>query len=152
MEARQHDLTTSIGLLILRVGIGGFMITHGWGKLLQVIDGNTTFVGDPIGIGATPSAILLTGAEFLCALLVIVGAATRFAALPLVIAMGVAAFVAHGGDPWTLETAVELFKQGQTPFPAAKETPLMYFTVFLALIFTGAGRYSIDAIIRPRRG
>jgi putative oxidoreductase len=152
MEARQHDLTTSIGLLILRVGIGGFMITHGWGKLLQTIDGNTEFVGDPIGIGPTPSAILLTGAEFLCALLVIVGAATRFAALPLVIAMGVAAFVAHGGDPWTMETAAELFQKGQTPFPAAKEIPLMYFTVFLSLIFTGAGRYSIDAIIRPRRG
>jgi uncharacterized membrane protein YphA (DoxX/SURF4 family) len=35
---------------------------------------------------------------------------------------------------------------------ASKEPALLYLVAFLALIFTGAGRYSLDALIRKRRG
>lgn len=149
MNPTRNDLVSSVGLLILRLGAGAFMLTHGWGKLQQILNGNFQF-GDPIGIGEAPSLVLATGAEFFCALLVMFGFATRFAAVPVAFTMAVAAFVAHREDPWTMGKAAELFFAQQTKYPASKEPALLYLTAFLALAFTGAGRFSLDAIICSR--
>jgi putative oxidoreductase len=113
--------------------------------------GQFEMMGDPIGLGNRLSLILLMFAEFVCSLLVMAGLATRLAALPVVFAMGVAAFVAHARDPWTLEAAARLFFAGQTKMILAKEPALIFLVVFLALAFTGAGRFSVDALIRSWR-
>jgi putative oxidoreductase len=143
----RHEIAASIGLLILRVGIGGFLLTHGWGKLQMLRAGQFEMMGDPIGLGSRLSLWLVMFAEFVCSLLVMAGLATRFAALPVVFAMGVAAFVAHGHDPWTMEAAARLFFAGQTKMILAKEPALIFLIVFLALAFTGAGRFSLDALM-----
>jgi putative oxidoreductase len=135
MESRWRIVTSSIGLLILRLGVGGYMLTHGWGKLQMLIAGDFESFGDPIGLGKAPSLVLATSAEFFCAILVMVGLATRFAAVPLVITMAVAAFVVHANDPWIMGQGL------------SKEPAMLYLIPFLALIFTGAGRFSIDGLI-----
>lgn len=139
----------SIGLLILRLGLGGYMLTHGWGKFQRVISGNLQF-GDPLGIGPEASLILAAGAEFGCAILVILGLFTRFAAIPLVFTMGVAAFIAHGGDPWTMSGGREVFQETGESW-ASKEPALMYLLAFLPLVFTGAGKFSLDGMIAGRK-
>jgi putative oxidoreductase len=153
---QKQTIPTSIGLLILRAGIGGYMATHGWGKLQMVLDGNYAMLGDPIGIGPHASLILTAFAEFACAALVVVGLGTRLAAIPLVIAMGVAAFVAHGADPWSMETAAIRFMTGESESWASKQPALMFLVPFLALAFTGAGRFSLDTLAlawwRGRKG
>lgn len=151
MHARQQDLTTSIGLLVLRVGMGVYLASHGWGKAQGVIAGQFDQFGDPIGIGSGPSLVLVALAEFVCSLLVVVGLGTRFAAVLPVIAMAVAAFVAHGGDPWTMGKGAELFSSGAAESWASKEPALLFLIGFLTLVFTGAGRFSLDALIRRRR-
>lgn len=70
------------------------MLTHGIPKLLKIIEGNIEF-GDPIGLGTETSLFLAVFAEFFCALMILLGFATRLAALPLIINMFVAAFVVH---------------------------------------------------------
>ncbi|MEP0845010.1 MAG: DoxX family protein [Phycisphaerae bacterium] len=150
MEARKQDLLTSFGLLILRLGVGGYMATHGWGKVRMLIAGDFSGMGDPIGLGNALSLLLVTMAEFLCALLVMVGLATRLAAVPVVFAMGVAAFVAHGADPWSMEKAAKLFMSGAASSWASKEPALLFLVPFLALVFTGAGRLSVDGWLWPR--
>lgn len=150
METQRQELMRSVGLLILRVGMGGYMLTHGWGKLQMVLAGGFDQFGDPIGLGNRASLVLVMMAEFVCALLVVLGLATRFAAVPLVVAMAVAAFVAHGNDPWTMETAALRFMAGEAQSWASREPALMYLIPFLALIFTGAGRFSLDGVIAPR--
>lgn len=145
------DRTLSLGLLILRLGIGGYMASHGWGKMQTVLAGQYEMFGDPIGIGPQASLILTAFAEFVCAVLVMVGAATRLASIPPVIAMGVAAFVAHGSDPWTMQAAAEAFFSGTSKSWASKEPALLFLTGFLALVFTGAGEYSVDGLIRRRK-
>jgi putative oxidoreductase len=150
MESDRHDIATSIGLLILRLGIGGYMLSHGVGKLDLLLAGQFEAIGDPIGLGSTLSLVLLVLAEFLCALLVMVGLATRFAAAPIVFAMAVAAFVTHGGDPWTMEGTVRVSATGEVSLGFSKQPALMFLIPFLALVFTGAGRFSFDALIRPR--
>jgi len=150
MDARRQDLTVSIGLLILRLGIGGYLLTHGLGKLRMLLAGNSAMMGDPIGLGPILSLILVTVAEFLGALLVMLGLATRFTAALVVVSMAVAAFVAHGSDPWTMEQGYKLYMAGQSKSWASKEPALLYLIPFLALIFTGAGKISLDALIWPR--
>lgn len=121
-------MLTSIGLLLLRVFLGTTMlVAHGWGKLLKFGSFPPKFA-DPIGLGPTVSLALAVFAEVGCALLLILGLFTRFAAFPLFFTMIVAAFIIHGGDPW--------YK---------KEFALLYGVPFLMLMFTGAGRYSLDA-------
>jgi putative oxidoreductase len=142
-----RDCASSFGLLILRLGFGGYMLTHGWGKLQWVLAGEWDKVGDPVGVGPQLSLILAMVAEFVCPILIMVGFLTRLAAIPTAIAMGVAAFVFHGADPWTMEEAAQLFMSGQTQFPVAKETALLYMIPFLTLVFTGAGKFSIDGLL-----
>ncbi len=112
MEAERKEMFASIGLLILRLGIGGYLITHGWEKLQMLLAGGADQFGDPIGLGSTLSLALVTTSEFLCALLIILGLATRLSALPVVISMSVAAFVVHARDPWTMEAAAMAFFSG----------------------------------------
>ena len=150
MDALRQDRTVSIGLLILRLGVGGYLLTHGLGKLRMLLAGNFEQMGDPIGLGPVVSLILVVVAEFLCALLVMLGLTTRFAALLVVISMSVAAFVAHGSDPWTMEKGYMLFMSGVSKSWASKEPALLYLISFLALVFTGAGIFSLDALIWPR--
>lgn len=140
----------SVGLLILRLGVGGFLLMHGWGKLQLLLAGKFDAIGDPIGLGGAASLVLVTLAEFGCSLLVMMGLLTRLAAVTVVISMSVAAFVAHGSDPWTMDEAARLFMAGQTEFPVSKEPALVYLAVFLTLVFTGAGKFSLDALICPR--
>ena len=137
--ATRHDTLSSIGLLILRIGVGAYMTTHGWGKLQMIIDGRFGELGDPLGLGSGLSLVLATGAEFFCAILVILGLFTRLAAAPIVFTMLIAAFVVHGSDPWTMQ-----------PEGASKEPALLFLIPMLALIFTGAGKFSLDAAIVPR--
>ena len=139
MEKQQQGFMASLGLLVLRLGAGGFMLSHGWGKLQMLIAGNFDQFADPIGLGKTMSLILIVVAEALCAALVMIGLATRLAAVPTVIAMAVAAFVVHANDPWTMQ------QEG-----GSKEPALLFLTAFLTLFFTGAGRFSLDALIGPR--
>jgi putative oxidoreductase len=150
MEAKRQDLTNSIGLLVLRLGMGGYMVTHGWGKFLNLMQGKFNEQFDPIGLGPHLSLIGAVGAEFVCAILVMIGLATRVAAAPLVFTMIVAAFVAHGSDPWTMGEAARLFSAGEVPYPKSKEPALLFGFAFLALIFTGAGKLSVDGMIWPR--
>jgi len=66
-------------------------------------------------------------AEVFCAAAVMVGIATRLAAIPLVVTMLVAAFVVHSDD------------RGQRRSSPCSTCP------FLTLVFTGPGKFSFDA-------
>jgi len=151
MEAERKEVSASIGLLLLRLGIGGYLITHGWGKLQMLLAGGAETFGDPIGLGSTLSLLLVTTSEFLCALLIVLGLATRLAAVPVVITMAVAAFVIHAGDPWTMEAAANAFFSGASKTWFSKEPALLYLIPFLSLVFTGGGKISLDGLIAMRR-
>lgn len=138
----RREVLNSVGLLILRLGVGGYMLNHGWGKLQMALAGELDSFPDPIGLGGKASLVLIIAAEFGCALLVMLGLLTRLAAFPVVFGMGVAAFVVHRNDPWASAGG------------ASKEPALIFLICFLALVFTGAGKFSIDALIwrRPPQG
>jgi putative oxidoreductase len=118
------------GLLVVRVVFGvSLVVGHGWGKLTGFAENAATFP-DPIGIGSRLSMGLATFAEFFCAIAVVVGFKTRFAALPVMITMLVALLFVHMGDPFT-----------------RFEKALLFFGAFAALCVAGPGKYSLDAVI-----
>lgn len=119
-------VSPDIALLLLRVGAGALMLTHGFPKLMRILDGNLQF-GDPIGIGPAASLILVTFAEFFCSLFVMAGFLTRASLIPLMFAMSVAAFIAHAGDPF-----------------GDKELSLFFLITFTTLFLTGPGKFSVD--------
>lgn len=119
-------LANDLGLLFLRILSGAVMLTHGYPKFQKILEGNLKF-GDPIGLGQVPSLYLSTFAEFLCAILVIVGLYTRLSLIPLIINMSVAFFIAHSADDF-----------------GTKEKSLLFLGMFIVLFLTGSGRFSID--------
>lgn len=119
-------VSPDVAVLLLRIGAAALIMTHGIPKLLRILDGNFGF-GDPLGIGPTTSLFLVTFAEAICSILVLLGLWTRVALIPLIINMTVIFFVAHADDPF-----------------GRKELPLFFLITFVALFLTGAGKYSLD--------
>lgn len=128
------DRHADFGLLILRVGLGAmFVLHHGWPKLIGGPDEwrNIGRAVDYLGVHAGYAlwgfiAMLVEVAGGVCLAL---GFATRPVALAFAIEMGVAAvwkYYPFGG--WT-----------------AAAHPFELAVVFLALVFTGPGKHSLDA-------
>ncbi len=151
MKPERGETAAAIGLLILRLGIGGLLVTHGWGKLQMLLSGGAAQFGDPVGLGPALSLALVTLSEFVCAVLIVAGLATRLAAVPPVVSMSVAAFVVHAANPWTMETAARAFFSGASKTWASKEPALLYLIPVLSLAFAGGGKFSLDALIAARR-
>ena len=130
-EDVSRKMSRGLGLLILRIGAGLLMMSHGWGKVEKVFAGNFEFA-DPIGLGPGFSLVMAAGAEFVLAGLVVIWLGTRLSAAPIVFTMMVAAFVQHSDDNF-----------------ATKEKAIVYALMFLVLTLTGPGRFSLDALAWP---
>lgn len=123
----------NFGILVFRVFIGLAMaFAHGLGKLpppQMLIDGVQS-MGFPLPVVFAWAAAL---SEFVGALLIAVGLFTRYAAGFLAFTMGVAAFVVHAQDAFD-----------------KKEMALLYLAACVLIMFVGAGRFSLDRIIRKK--
>jgi putative oxidoreductase len=115
-----------LALLILRLGFGGLMLTHGIPKLAKLGESPIEFA-DPIGVGSTLSLILTLIGEVVAPILIIIGLKTKLAAIPAAITMAVAAFVVHLNDDI-----------------ATKEKALLYLTGYIVIFLAGPGKFSID--------
>ena len=118
-----------LSLLLLRLTSGGFMFSHGWGKMMKLIEGNFEF-GDPIGLGPEVSLTLTVFAEIICAFFLLIGCFTRLFSFPLIITMLVAVFVVHLDHDF-----------------GKKELGLFYLISYLILLISGGGKYSVDTIL-----
>ena len=117
----------NIALLILRVVFAGSMLYgHGLGKFNKLIQGDFSFA-NPLGIGEAPTLFLAVFSEFLAPIFIIVGYKTKFFSFFPAATMFIAAFVVHWGDPF-----------------GRVEKALLFLTVFVMIMMTGPGKYSID--------
>lgn len=127
---RNFKSGNDIGLLILRLVFGLVLIYgHGFDKIATVIRWDEIQFMDPIGIGATLSFYLAAFAEGVCATLLIIGLFSRFAALVLSVNF-IVIFIFHAfmvGDNFMI-----------------LEPRFFYLFTFIALFFTGPGRFSLD--------
>ncbi|WP_430613504.1 DoxX family protein [Flavobacterium sp. JP2137] len=124
-----NDCSINAAFLILRVGIGALMLTHGLPKL-ALIGGDSVQFATVFGLSAEISLSLAVFAEVICSVLLIVGLGTRLATIPLITTMLIAVFYIHGDSPF-----------------AKKEIGIIYLLIYVVLLITGPGKYSLDQLL-----
>ena len=128
----QAESPVDIALLILRLTAGIFMLHHGYSKMENFTEMQYKFISF-LGLGGSISLCLTIFAEFFCSIALIFGMFSRLVLIPLLINIFVAIIVGHQGD---------IFGKGE---PAA-----LYFMMYLVLIISGPGKYSVDAILAKK--
>lgn len=117
------------GMLVLRLGMGGLMMKHGYDKLVHFSQYKPQFMNF-LGLGQGTSLALVIFAEFFCALFILLGLFTRLATIPVIITMCMALFKAHNSD-----------------FLGEGEMATLFLSGYLALLFVGPGKISVDGMM-----
>jgi putative oxidoreductase len=127
---RIADKLVWLSPLLARITLGGIFVPTGWGKL-QNLEQVTIFF-QQLGIPAARlQAPMVSGLELVCGLMILVGAFTRWATLPLMAIMAVAIATAKRADITGFTSLL-----GFTEF--------LYFVLLLWLFTAGPGRVSVD--------
>lgn len=87
---------------------------------------------NPFHVGSATTLAIVIFAEVFCSALVILGLFTRWVCIPLIIDVGFA--------------FVKVHHMSVGPAPGG-ELPLLFATIFIALLFTGPGQVSVDRLI-----
>ena len=140
-DQASRQVLDGVGLLLLRVAGGGFMLPHGLGKLFGWFGGPglNGFAAELMGFGLpafAPLPLLLALAQTVLGAMVVLGAWTRWSALcaSLFLAMTVVLSASHG---WFWMSH-------------GMEYPLLWALVLFALALTGAGPLSVDHYLGHR--
>lgn len=133
-----NPLDINLGLLVIRIIIGLLMAFYGYEKLTHFNEMATSdFWTKQVSFLGTPSTIslgLTVFAELFCSLLLIVGLFTRVSLFFLMFCMAWIFLVVF---PFSIVDKGDNGYQFNDAF--------VYFSIYLALFFTGAGKYSLDA-------
>jgi putative oxidoreductase len=138
MFGKTTENQTNLALLVLRLTLGAIFVAHGGQKLfmfgLDGVAGGFAQMGVPMASVMGPFIGFL---EFFGGIAIIGGFLTRLAGLGLAGTMVGAITLVHAKNGF--------FNPGGIEFP------LMLFASAIALVITGAGKYSIDAVIGRRK-
>ncbi len=125
------------GLLALRLMAAiPLFLKHGTEKLFR-FGHMTAFFPNPLHIGVVPSLLFATLSDGICTLLIIIGLATRWAALVCFINIFVALVFVHH---------FAIFG----PRGDHGELMLLYLAAMAMVILGGAGKYSVDRLMEGK--
>lgn len=119
-------------LLLLRMGLGLMMLTHGVPKLMHFTRMAPGFF-DPFHVNGYFSLGLVVFAEVFCALFLVLGLFTRGFVIPLLIEMIVIILMVHQHDGFSRQ-----------------ELPAHYLLGFLIILILGPGKISLDRLVSGR--
>lgn len=120
--------TADYGLFFLRIFLGLNLFFHHGLEKVEHFSQMSRHFPDPIHIGSHASLVFALISDAICAWLVVLGFGTRIAALICAVNIGAAFVLVH-----------------HHPFSSGHgELMLLYIGGFLALIFTGGGRFSLN--------
>lgn len=171
--------------LLIRIYLAPIFILAGWGKLND-LDSTSYYFAEHLGLPLPDLMAFIAGStEFFGGIAILIGLATRWFSIPLMVTMLVAASTAHWGNGWhalpetTLtvpwEWRMDLIDEAVQRRDAARsllqehgnyewltaagnitilkngiEFAATYFIMLLPLLFFGAGRVSVDHLLRKR--
>jgi putative oxidoreductase len=122
--------------LLIRLCLAAVFIPSGWGKLhdLQKVTDFFTELGIP---WPHLNAVVVAFSEFVCGGLLLLGAFSRLAAIPLIVSMTIAILTARRGD---VHGVADLFALDE----------LIYMALAIAILVLGAGAVSADGLLARR--
>jgi len=124
-----------VGLLALRlVGVVPLLLKLGLEKIFT-FSAMAAHFQDPLHIGAVPSLVFAMLSDSICTVLIILGLATRWAALIACVNITVA---------WALVHHFAFFGRGADH----GELIVLYLAILLTLFLSGAGKCSVDAFLK----
>ena len=128
-STRYNPGAYNTALLVLRLGFGILLAHHGYQKFSNFHQ-TAGFMPEFMGLGKSVIAGLVIFAELFCGIFIILGLFTRLACIPIIILFCVIIFKITGAD-----------------YFGKSELPTAYIIPFIALLFTGAGKFSVDHMI-----
>jgi len=133
---KQIPLSPNLGLFVLRVFVFAMLFAkHGTIKMVNFGQMTHGFP-DPLHIGAIPTLAIAMFSDGVCSLLIIIGLATRWAALFSLCNLLVAeAFVHH------------FAVMSWTDMGMGAEIILLFMAACVTLICLGPGKFSVDGLI-----
>lgn len=134
--AMLQSLSTWLPALLLRLTIGLVFASTGWGKVHN-IDKVTAFFTELKIPMPHLNAIVVGWSELVCGSLLVVGLATRFAVIPLIVSMIVALLTAIRPD---IHGVLDLVGKDEW----------LYMIVLIAIGVLGPGKASIDKLVADK--
>ena len=115
-----------MALLFFRVVISGALMTHGYGKMVRLLEGNIwgrthLFFNEEI------SMALVAFAEFICPLFVAIGLGTRLFTIPIIYTFIIIVFDVHLDDPFS-----------------KMEKGMLFLASYVLIFLLGPGKFSVD--------
>jgi putative oxidoreductase len=122
-------------LLVARLTVGVLFVSTGWGKVHNLVK-VTAYFGDELHIPMPHfNAVLASYTELVCGSLLVVGIASRFVAIPLIITMAVALLTAKAPE---IHGLADLFG----------EIEWTYLAILLVIVALGPGVASVDGAVK----
>ena len=118
--------------LLFRVVVGLSLMTHGYSKLMRLVEGKV-WGRTHLFFNEEVSFALITFAEFFAPLLIILGLGTRLFAIPVTYAFIIIVFDAHWDDPFT-----------------KMEKGLLFLISYVFIFMVGPGKISLDNLISKK--
>lgn len=137
--------------VFLRLIIGYGFMAHGWAKLSRGPAGFEkllTQVGVPFPHITSWISPLI---ELIGGMAIFLGIFVSVTAIPLIFTMLVAMFTVQVNYGFSSVKTIGLTPKGPLFGPPGYEINLLYIAGLLSLIFTGAGRFSVDSMLINRR-
>jgi putative oxidoreductase len=138
---RENALASDLGLLVLRLAVGVVFIAHGWGDASQD-GGAATNIANYRDAGIPlPELSAWFGAymQLVGGIVVLFGALTRIVSAGFAVVMAGALIFVHAGEPLVM---------GQDG--SGSGFAFIMLAASLALLSTGAGRFSADRMLATR--
>lgn len=138
-----------LGLLLVRLALGGIFIAHGVTKIMGGIPEFAKHLG---GLGIPEPQIMAyatIAAEILGGLMVALGILPRIGALALAVVMGVAIFKVHLANGFFLVIKATQTIEAGSWIPHGVEYCVALLAMSLAVFFAGGGAYALIVGKKP---
>jgi len=136
--------------LFLRLVVGFSFMMHGWAKYSRGLAGFAKLLSLLHVPFPNAMAWISAATEMFGGLAIFIGAFVSLAAIPLICTMLVAMFTIHIHYGYSSVKTIGLTPQGPIFGPPGYEINLLYIAVLVALMLTGAGHFSVDAVLARR--
>jgi putative oxidoreductase len=148
--SRARSALAPWGPIPLRLIVGYGFVQHGFAKIARGPDSFAAIL-QALGVPAPHfTAWVSIVTELLGGLAILTGGLVTLASIPMAMLLCVAIFTVHLPNGFSSVKLVAITAGGPQFGPVGYEVDLLYLACLAALVFAGAGPFSVDSILKKR--